>query len=73
MNNDRPKKKKKRKSIWDMPPVGDARTHMCFNPLTIYSSLGLLAISFSYLIYSCYKKPQPLTKAQRKEIKRIVA
>ena len=72
-NNGRPKKKKKRRSVFDLPPVGDPRDHMCFNPVTIYSALGLLATSFVYLLYACNKKVQHLTKERRRELRKKVA
>ena len=68
--NDRPKKKKKRRSVWDMPPIGDPRDHMCFNPMTVYTALGFLATSFVFLIYASSTKVEHLTKERKREIKK---
>ena len=67
------KKKRRRRSIWDLPPVGDAREHMCFSTATVYAGLGLFASSVVYLIYACTKKVQPLSKERRREIKAALA
>ena len=68
--NDRPKKKRKRRSVWDLPPIGDPRDHMCFDPMTVYSTLGLLATSFVFLIYAYNTKVDGLTKERKREIKK---
>ena len=66
-------KKRRRRSIWDLPPVGDAREHMCFSNTTVVASLGLFASSAVFLIYACMKKVQPLSKERRREIKAALA
>ena len=69
-NDGRPKKKKKRRSVWDLPPIGDPRDHMCFDPMTVYTALGLLATSLVFLIYACNTKVDHLTKERKREIKK---
>ena len=66
-------KKRRRRSIWDLPPVGDPREHMCFSYITMFASLGLFLSSLVFLIYACMKKVQPLSKERRREIKAALA
>ena len=64
-------KKRRRRSIWDMPPIGDPRKHICVNPLACVVAILALIGSTSYLIYACAcVKTTKFTKERRAEIKK---
>ena len=53
---------KRPRSIWDLPPTGDLREHMCFNQVTMYGALALLSLSFSFMLYAIFKDVNPLSE-----------
>ena len=61
--------KRQRRPNVDLEPVGDPRTHYCFNPLILYASLVLLFVSFVYLLMACFRK-ETLSKIEVKGKKR---
>ena len=43
---------------------------MCFNPITIYMALSMLATSFVYLLYAaCSRKGETLPKEEKRKIR----
>ena len=66
-------RRKRRRSIWDMPPIGDPRKHICVNPLSCLVAILALTGSISYLIYACAcVKTTKFTKERRAEIKKEI-
>ena len=50
---------KKNRQKKNTPSVGDPREHMCFNEMTVYGALAVLAMSFLYFLYAmcCVRIP----------------